>query len=342
MSAETYRSAGVDSNALGHIKERIAGFARLTHGSQVLGGTGGFAGMYHLQDYTNPVLVSSTDGVGTKLKVASLLGHYESLGIDLVNLNVDDVLTRGAKPLFFLDYLSMGEPDIQRTDALLRGMAWACREADCALIGGETAQMPGVYTDDTFDLAGFVVGVVEHQHRLDGSTIGVGDALLALASSGVHTNGFSLIRKVFKIDENPAVLHQNHPELGHSLGEELLVPHRCYYPALDPILRKIKGMAHITGGGIVENIPRALPDGLAAHLNSQAWPVHPIFSIIQRHGSLDPEEMYRVFNMGLGMVMVCEQSQVDDIQTELPGTMLVGEVVLQSGEDRVILDSRPV
>ena len=341
MAAETYRSAGVDADALGQIKERIAGFARLTHGPQVLGGTGGFAGMYQLQGYTNPVLVSSTDGVGTKLKVASLLDHYESLGIDLVNLNIDDVLTQGAKPLFFLDYISMGELEVQRTDALLRGMAWACRETGCALIGGETAQMPGVYTDDTFDLAGFVVGVVEHEHRLERSGVEAGDVLVGLASSGVHTNGFSLIRKVFKIDEAPAVLYQHHQELGHSLGEELLVPHRCYYPELEPVLRKIKAMAHITGGGLTENMPRALPPGLAARFRTEAWQVHPIFSMIQQHGNLATVEMYRVFNMGLGMVMVCDESQVSAIQAEVPSATVVGEVVSQSGEDRVILDPAP-
>ena len=338
MASEAYLTAGVDADALGHIKERIAGFARLTHGPEVLGGAGGFAGMYQLQGYANPVLVASTDGVGTKLKVACLLGHYESLGIDLVNLNINDVLTQGAKPLFFLDYVSMGEPDVQRMDALLRGMAWACREAGCALIGGETAQMPGVYADSAFDLAGFVVGVVELDHKLDSSQVEAGDVLLGLASSGVHTNGFSLIRKVFNIDDDPRVLYEHHQELGHSLGEELLVPHRSYHPALEPILRRTKSMAHITGGGLMENVPRALPPGVAARFDMGSWQIHPIFSMIQQQGGIAPAEMYRVFNMGLGMVIICEPDQAADIQAEVPGAMPVGEVVPRLGDDQVILD----
>ncbi|MCE2464742.1 MAG: phosphoribosylformylglycinamidine cyclo-ligase [Dehalococcoidia bacterium] len=341
MADNPYQAAGVDTGALARIKDRIAGFARLTHGPEVLGGAGGFAGLFQLQGYDNPVLVASTDGVGTKLKVASLLGHYESLGIDLVNLNIDDVLTQGAKPLFFLDYVAASDRDLDWIDSLVRGMTWACREAGCALIGGETAQMPGVYAEGDFDLAGFIVGVVEDKHRLDSSTVEAGDVLVGVPSSGLHTNGFSLVRKVFDIDENPNVLYEQHRELGHSLGEELLIPHRSYYPALSPVLGSIKAMAHISGGGLLENMPRSMPPGVAARVHVGSWQVPPIFPMVQQRGNIDPAEMYRVFNMGLGMVMVCPQDRVEAVLSEVTDAVVVGEVVVQSGDDMVILDSLP-
>lgn len=334
---DTYLSAGVDMDALEGIKEKIGAFSRITHGPNVMGGVGGFAGLYRLDGYKEPVLVASTDGVGTKLRIGSLLGHYESLGIDLVNLNVNDMLTCGASPLFFLDYVSMGQLETQRTEALLRGMAWACREARCALIGGETAQTPGIYRDDSFDLAGFVVGVVERESLIDRSTIQEGDVLLGIPSSGIHTNGFSLARLVFKIEEDPNVLYRRYEELGHTLGEELLIPHRCYYPLLEPVLPVLKGMAHITGGGLVDNVPRALPDGLAARLDVGSWKIPAIFEIIESEGKVEKAEMLQVFNMGLGMVLVCDQKNVNDIQSALPEASIVGEVIKQSGRERVII-----
>ena len=333
---DTYLSAGVDMDALEGIKEKIGAFSRITHGPKVIGGVGGFAGLYRLDGYKEPILVASTDGVGTKLRIGSLLGHYESLGIDLVNLNVNDMLTCGAIPLFFLDYVSMGHLDTQRTEALLRGMAWACREARCALIGGETAQMPGIYRDDSFDLAGFVVGVVEREALIDRSTIREGDVLLGIPSSGIHTNGFSLVRLVFKIEEDRNALYRRYEELGHTLGEELLIPHKCYYPLMEPVFPFIKGMAHITGGGVVGNLPRALPDGLAARLDVRSWKIPPIFDIIEREGNVDREEMYRVFNMGLGMVLTCDKQKVSDIHSALPEAKIIGEVIKQNGRDRVI------
>ena len=337
---ETYLSAGVDFQALESIKEKISAFARITHGPEVLGGLGGFAGLYRLQGYDEPVLVSSADGVGTKLKIASLLGHYESLGIDLINLNVNDMLTVGARPLFFLDYISMGRLDVQRTDALLRGMAWACREAGCALLGGETAQMSDVYLEDAFDLAGFVVGVVERKSLIDGSTISPGDALVGVPSSGVHTNGFSLVRRVFRVEEERDVLYRRYGALNHTLGEELLIPHRCYYPMLEPALPLIKGMAHITGGGLLGNVPRMMPTGLVARLHVGAWEVPTIFSIIQEVGKVEEDEMYRVFNMGLGMVLACAAERVAEIRNAIPEARLVGEVVRQDGDEGVILETR--
>ncbi len=337
MAGETYLSAGVDQGALAGIKERIGAFCRITHGPQVLGGVGGFAGMYRLEGYAEPVLLASADGVGTKLKIGALLGHYESLGIDLVNLNVDDVVTRGGKPLFFLDYVSMSTLDVQRTDALLRGMAWACREVGCALLGGETAMTPGVYVGEDFDLAGFVVGVVERASLIDGSRIAEGDALLGIPSSGVHTNGLTLVRRVFNIEDNPAVLHRRYDELNHALGEELLIPHRCYYPMLEPAFPMIKGMAHISGGGLVENVPRTLSAGLSARFWLGSWDVHPIFGIIQKEGNVHRDEMFRVFNMGLGMVLVCAPEAVETIRGMVPDARVVGEVVPRSDEARVVI-----
>ena len=338
-AGETYRSAGIDLEALDDIKERIGAFSRITHGPQVLNVAGGFAGLYRLEGYREPVLVSSTDTVGTKSRIASLLGHYESLGIDLVNLNVGDILTQGARPLFFLDCMSMEQVEGQRTDALLRGIAWACKEAGCALIGGETAQLPGTYVGDAFDLAGFVVGAVERERIIDGSTIVAGDALLGIPSSGVHTNGFSLVRKVFRIEEDPMVLHRRYDDLDHTLGEDLLIPHRGYHLLLEPVLPLVKGIAHITGGGLPGNVPRVLPEGLGARFRGGSWDVQPIFRIIQSEGAVEEDEMFRVFNMGLGMVLACASDRVGDIQATIPEARVVGEVVPQSGETRVVIEA---
>ena len=337
MSGETYRSAGVDLQAAADLKEKIQAFASITHGPQVLRRSGSFAGLYRLSGYKQPLLAASTDGVGTKLKIATLLGHYESLGIDLVNLNVNDVITCGAKPLFFLDYISMARLDAQVIDALLRGMAWACHETSCALIGGETAQAPGLYAGEGFDLAGTVVGVVEEADLLDISKVEVGDILLGLPSSGLHTNGFSLVRRVFGIDQDPSILYRRYDELGHTLGEELLITHRSYYPMLEPAFPLLKAIAHITGGGLISNAPRVLPDGLAAQFRPSAWETQPIFPLIQREGDVEPLEMYRVFNMGLGMVLVCDHSGVDAVRQVLPDTLIVGEVVEQRDRERVII-----
>lgn len=334
----TYLSAGVDTEALDQLKEKIGAFSRITHGPQVISSPGGFAGAFQLQGFKAPVLVSSADGVGTKSKIGAALQHYESLGIDLVNLNINDILTHGARPLFFLDYISSDKLDLQRMDTLLRGMAWACREVGCALIGGETAQMPGAYVGDAFDLAGFVVGAVEREAMIDGSYIRDGDVLMGLPSSGVHTNGFSLIRHVFNTDADASILYRRYDELKHTLGEELLVSHRCYYAALEPVLAMVKGIAHITGGGLVGNLPRILPAGLAARLHPDSWEVQPIFHIIQREGKVEQEEMFRVFNMGLGIVLACEPEKVSEIQKTVPEARVVGEVVRQRDESRVVIE----
>ncbi len=338
MPGESYLSAGVDVEAAQEIKERIKAFSRFTQGPQVMNEGGDFAGLYRLEGYKEPVLVASADGVGTKLKVAAYLGHYESLGIDLVNLNINDIFTRGARPLFFLDYISMDKLEAPVVDLLVRGMAWACRESSCALIGGETAQMPGHYQEGSFDLAGFVVGVVERSVLLDSSYVTKGDLLVGLPSSGLHTNGFSLVRRVFKLEEDHSALYRHYPELGHTLGEELITPHRCYYPLLEPVLPLLKTMAHITGGGLVGNLPRILPEGLAAHLKTSAWETPAIFRLVQKQGRIERDEMYRVFNMGLGMVLVCPPDKLAEVEQTLPEARVVGEVIAQEDEKRVVIE----
>lgn len=338
MSGNNYRSAGVDLEAVSHLKETIAAVASTTHGVEVLKAKGGFSGLYKLPSYRQPVLASSTDGVGTKLKIASLVGHYESLGSDLVNLNVNDVITCGAKPLFFLDYISMSKLDEQVIADLLRGMAWSCRLAGCALIGGETAQAPGIYNGDDFDLAATVVGVVEEEDIIDANTIKSGDVVLGLASSGIHTNGLSLVRKVFRIDENPTVLYKEFDELGHTLAEELLVVHRPYYPLIEPAFPLINAISHITGGGILNNLDRIIPDGLSANLRMGTWEINPLFALIQSQGDIDILEMYNVFNMGLGMILVCRQENVDSVRDIIPEIIEVGDIVQRNSKHAVILD----
>ena len=339
MTSEAYRLSGVDLDAMDGLKDRIKAFAAMTHGPEVLDSGGSFAGLYQLAGYRQPVLVASTDGVGTKLKVAAHLGHFESIGQDLVTLNVNDILTQGAKPLFFLDYISFSTLDEQRMDTLMRGIVWGCREVGCALIGGETAQHPAANTGDDLgddlELAGFVVGVVERDCLLDRTRIKSGDCLVGIPSSGLHTNGFSLVHRVFNIEQNPSVLFRHYDELGHQLGEELLVRHRCYYPLLEPVLDLVKGLAHITGGGLPGKIPAILPNDLAASIHRGSWPEPPIFDLIRREGSIDQEEMYRVFNMGLGMVAVCDEADVPAFQAAVAGAQVVGTIILRGEEDQV-------
>ena len=336
MASDAYRESGVDLDRMDGLKERIKGFAASTHGPEVLDSSGSFAGLYQLSGYREPVLVASTDGVGTKIKIAAQLGHFESVGQDLVTLNVNDIITRGAKPLFFLDYIAFSKLDTQRLDNLMRGIAWGCREVGCALISGETAQMPQVYSGDEMDLAGFVVGAVERDQLLESKNIEAGNVLVGVPSSGLHTNGFSLVRQVFNTDGEPNVLYSHFDELNHELGEELLVPHRSYYPMLAPVLGLINGLAHITGGGLPGKLPAILPDGLAAEINSGSWPVLPIFKIIQKEGGISDDEMYRVFNMGLGMVAVCPEDNVANVLEHLPDAMVIGKMIPQGNGEQVV------
>ena len=338
MASEAYRESGVDLDRMDGLKERIKGFAASTHGPEVLDSSGSFAGLYQLSGYREPVLVASPDGVGTKIKIAAQLGHFESVGQDLVTLNVNDILTRGAKPLFFLDYVAFSNLDTQRLDTLMRGMAWGCREVGCALIGGETAQMPQVYSGGEMDLAGFVVGAVERDQLLESKNIEAGNTLIGVPSSGLHTNGFSLVRRVFNTDADPTVLYRRFDGLNHQLGEQLLVPHRSYYPLMAPVLGMVNGLAHITGGGLPGKLPAILPDDLAAEINLGSWPVLPIFKLIQKEGGISDQEMYRVFNMGLGMVAVCPGGNVTKILECLPDAVVIGKIVSRGDGDPVILN----
>ncbi len=336
-SGNSYGSSGVHVDAMQALKERIKGFASATHGPEVLNAQGGFAGLYQLSGYKEPVLVASTDGVGTKLKIAGHLGHFESVGQDLVSLNVNDILTKGAKPIFFLDYVAFSDLDEQRMDSLLRGITWGCREVGCALIGGETAQMPGLYRSEDLDLAGFVVGVAERGEVIDSGSVAEGDVLVGFPSSGLHTNGFSLVRRVFNIDEDPSVLFQYYGELRHRLGEELLIRHRCYYPMMSQVFGLFKGLAHITGGGIPGKMPGILPNTMAAQFDMGSWPRPAIFDLIQKVGDVSWDEMHRVFNMGLGMVAICRADDVAAVQQAAPDAIVVGRIVPRDGEDQVVL-----
>jgi len=333
----TYRDAGVNLDAAQDIKERIKSIVAPTHGPQVLGGVGGFGALYRLGGYNDPVLVSSTDGVGTKLKLAIMMDRYDTIGEDLVNACINDIIVCGAEPLFFLDYLAVGVLESDVVESLIAGMARACEQAGCALIGGETAQMPGLYADGDFDMAGFVVGAVERDAILDGSDIAPGDAIIGIPSNGLHTNGYSLVRHAFGLDDNPTPLQEVVPELGEgvTIGDALLMPHPSYVDAVRPVLPMIKGMAHITGGGIVENMPRILPEGTAARFDSSAWRVPPIFTLLQERAAISREEMYRVFNMGIGMALVCDATEVDGVLASVPNADLVGTVTGDANGERV-------
>ncbi|HEY4712222.1 MAG TPA: phosphoribosylformylglycinamidine cyclo-ligase [Dehalococcoidia bacterium] len=336
-SKEAYALAGVDISLADKVKKIIAQQARTTSRPEVIGSEF-FGSMFQLKGYDEPVLVSSTDGVGTKLKIASLLDKHDTVGMDIVNHCVNDIFCCGAEPLFFLDYIAMGKLRPEQIQAVISGIVQACRETGCSLIGGETAEMPGIYSQGTYDLVGFIVGVVEKRNIIDSSSIAPDDVILGLPSSGLHTNGYSLVRKVFGIDANPSCLNKFYPELEKSLGEELLQVHRCYYPQLKPVLPLIKGLAHITGGGFVGNIPRILPEGVAAHLKKRSWDILSIFKLIQKKGDVDETEMYRVFNMGIGMTIVCSPQHVAKIVSILPQAKVIGEIIKREDGERVIIN----
>ncbi len=336
MMGETYAGAGVDIDLKSKVIKRIAQQVRCTYRPEVLSGVGPFGGLYEFKGYEEPVLVSSTDSVGTKLKIAGVLGKHDTIGIDIVNHCINDIFTCGAEPLFFLDYIGIGKVVPDRLEAIVQGLVQACHKVNCALIGGEIAEMSSVYAGEDYDLVGFVIGVVEKEKIITGENITAGDVLIGLPSSGLHTNGYSLVRKIFS--ETREALDTEYPELGRTLGEELLEPHRCYYNQLKPLLPFTKAMAHITGGGLVGNVPRVLPDGVAAHFDSSTWTAPPIFGLIQQQGNVDRDEMYRVFNMGIGMVVVCSPGDTGKFTEALPEAKVVGEVVKQSGEARTVIE----
>jgi phosphoribosylformylglycinamidine cyclo-ligase len=341
---DAYARAGVDLDARNALVRRIREATSRATRPEVLGGVGPFAGLFKLAGFRDPVLAASTDGVGTKLRIAALMGRYDTVGKDLVNHCVNDILTSGARPLFFLDYIGSSDISDQRKLELIRGMADACAAHGCAFIGGETADMPDVYAPGDFDLVGFIVGAVERDEVIDGAKIAEGDVLLALPSNGLHTNGYSLVRRVFGIgvggDEaaDRAVLGEVHPPLEEPLGDALLAVHRSYYDALKPVLAKLNGIAHITGGGIIDNVPRILPDGVAARLDAGSWRVPPLFTLIQQKGALSNRDMYRTFNMGLGIIVAVSPDAADDVARALPESLRVGRVVRQADERRVIIE----
>jgi phosphoribosylformylglycinamidine cyclo-ligase len=315
----SYAAAGVDIEAYQRALERVKPLIAATHGKEVVVGIGPFAGLYALPGGGH--LAASADGVGTKIKIAIATGIHGAIGADIVNHCVNDIATAGARPLFFMDYFATGKLDPEVFTKLVEGMTSACREAGCALLGGETAEMPGMYALGDYDLAGFIVGFVEAgAHR---EAIEEGDVLVGLPSSGLHTNGYSLARKVFE----GVPLNTSYFEPGHTLGHELMARHRSYLKDMQSI--RWKGAAHITGGGILGNLPRCLPEGLGARLNRAAWQVPEIFELIRKRGRIADDEMYGTFNMGLGMILVVSRDHVP------PGAMVVGDVVRQLGPDRV-------
>ncbi len=332
-----YALAGVDISTADKLKRIVAQQARTTFRPEVIGSEF-FGSMFQLKGYREPVLVSSTDGVGTKLKIASLLRKSDTVGSDIVNHCVNDILCCGAEPLFFLDYIAMDKLVPEQVEAIISGIVQACRETGCSLVGGETAEMPGIYSQGNYDLVGFIVGVVEKKGILDGNAIAPDDVIIGLPSSGLHTNGYSLARRVFGIDANPSCLNRSYPELGKTLGEELLQVHRCYYQQLKPVLPLIKGIAHITGGGFVGNIPRMLPEGVAAHIRKGSWDILPIFKLIQKEGNIEEEEMYQVFNMGIGITVVCSRQEVARIISILPEAKVIGEII--EGKDKARITTR--
>ncbi len=316
----TYRDAGVDIGAGSEFVRRISPLVRSTFRPEVLTDLGGFGGLFRFpaDRYKDPILVSGTDGVGTKLRIAFMMDRHDTVGIDLVAMCVNDVLVSGAEPLFFLDYLATGKLLPEKAEAIVKGIVAGCREAGCALIGGETAEMPSFYTDGEYELAGFAVGVVDRPKLIDGSTIGPGDVLVGLASTGLHSNGFSLARRAL-LEEGRFTLSSVLPELDRPLGEMLLTPTRIYAKSVLTLTQesRIKGIAHITGGGLTENVVRILPKGCRAVIDRRLWKVPTLFEVIQRAGSVDREEMYRVFNMGVGLVLIVSPESVDTLLRRL-------------------------
>lgn len=328
----TYKRAGVDIDAANQSVEMIKKWVDRTKRPEVLEGIGAFGGFFALNNkkYREPVLVSGTDGVGTKLRVAQMFGVYDTVGIDLVAMCVNDILAHGAEPLFFLDYLAVGKLRPLMIEELVKGVSEGCLQARCALIGGETAEMPGFYGADEFDMAGFAVGVVDRDRLINGSGIVHGDVLVGLRSSGIHSNGYSLARKVL-LEEAGLKLYDHVEELGQSIGEALLTPTRIYVPTILDLLEdfEIKGMAHITGGGLVENLQRIMPVGLWPDINTEALEPQPIFKLIARLGSVPPHEMLRTFNMGIGFVLVVNPDRVKELSIRL---RLLGEDPLVIGQ----------
>ena len=316
----TYASAGVDIDAANRATEKIKKLARATFNDRTLSEIGSFGGMFDgaFPEMRQPTLVASADGVGTKLKIAFATGVHDTIGRDLVHHCVNDILVQGAVPLFFLDYIATGKLSPDTVAAIVAGVAVGCSENGCVLLGGETAEMPGFYADGEYDVAGFIVGVVDRENVIDGRAIADGDVILGLPSAGLHTNGYSLARKLF-FEVAGHTAETDLGELDGTVGDVLLRPHLSYLPFLRGLIggRAIKGLAHITGGGLLENIPRILPEGTAAEIEKGSWPVLPVFELMQRIGNIDQAEMFRTFNMGIGMVIICAPDNAPQIKTRV-------------------------
>jgi len=326
----SYRDAGVDIDAGDALVEAIKPFAKRTMREGVLGGIGGFGGLFEIsKKFKEPVLVSGTDGVGTKLKLAFELNRHDTVGIDLVAMSVNDILVQGAEPLFFLDYFACGKLDVATATAVVKGIALGCEQSGCALLGGETAEMPGMYPDGEYDLAGFAVGAVEKSQIIDGSKIVPGDVVLGLASSGIHSNGYSLVRKIIEVAK-PDLEADFH---GRKLSDVLMAPTRLYVKPLLALMAsmEVKGLVHITGGGLVENIPRVLQENLTAVLDGKSWTMPPLFQWLQQHGGVADHEMHRVFNCGIGMTVIVSKENADAAMAQLQAA---GETVYRIGEIR--------
>ena len=329
-----YRQAGVDIDAGNEVVRRIRSLARATYTPGVLSDIGSFGGLFALNaaGIEDPVLVASADGVGTKLRIAFMTGEHRTIGRDLVNHCVNDILVQGAEPLFFLDYLATGRLDPDVAVQIVEGLAAACRDNGCALLGGETAEMPGFYADGEYDVAGFIVGAVSRSRVIDGKTIAPDDALVGIPSSGLHTNGYSLARSI--AFDKAALRHDSYvAELGATIGAAFLVPHRSYLPLMRPVLREriVKGMAHITGGGITDNLPRVLPQGVHAEIDLHAWQVPALFKWLQTTGGVGSAEMLRSFNMGIGLIVACAAHDVEPLLEALrhggePGARVIGRI----------------
>ena len=334
-----YSEAGVDIDKGNEFVDRIKNIVSDTHGRGVLTDIGGFSGLFAIGNagYEDPVLIASTDGVGTKLTVAKLCKRHDTIGIDLVAMCVNDVVVSGARPLFFLDYFSISELDVDLATEVVKGIAEGCKISGCSLIGGETAEMPGIYQPGDYDIAGFVVGIAERDSIIDGSDIRVGNKIVGLASSGLHSNGYSLVRKIC-FEELGLSVDDQVSELGCTLGEELLRPTRIYVESLLNLLRnhKVNGLIHNTGGGFIDNVPRVLPAGCKAVIDPEAWQVPEIFHFLEKNGNISKPEMYRTFNMGIGMMVLVDDDIVEDVLQQLKAMgetpYVIGEI-LQTGDE---------
>jgi phosphoribosylformylglycinamidine cyclo-ligase len=347
MKANAYKEAGVDIVAGDALVERIKPFAKATNRSGTMGGLGGFGALFDTKaaGFKDPILVSSTDGVGTKLRVAIDSNQHETVGIDLVAMCVNDILVQGAEPLFFLDYFASSQLNVDTAATVIKGIAEGCHQAGCALIGGETAEMPSMYEKGDYDLAGFSVGAVERENVLTGETITEADVVIGIASSGVHSNGYSLVRKIVadnKFSYTDACPFDDSPTLGHAL----MKPTKIYVRALLSLIKEhnlIKGLAHITGGGLTDNIPRVLPDGLGVELDAKLWSFHPVFKWLKKYGNLTNADMAVTYNCGLGMIAVVPKEKAESVRAAIEATgetaTIIGKVIKTSSEDRVVIQN---